>query len=385
MECKYCGKTGFINEKGLATHRRFSKECYEQWKKEQELLDSQKTKVRCEICGECLRNISNTHLKKHGITQKEYKQQFPNSPIFSEGLLETQKEKREASIIERYGEDNSIHAVNENSFIRKYGQEEGIKLWNEHRKRRKNQGSLEFYCKKYGQEEGTKIYNERCNSIKGRYTLQYFCDKFGDEEGQQKYRDFCKTQSECRKIEKYIEKYGLEEGTKIYYEINNKKKISLENFIRKYGEKEGLVRFQNFIDNKKDNYKQSDIALEFFEILSNHFSDRKIYYYNHPQEFGVLIQQDGSYYKLDFYCLDNNKVIEFYGNYWHANPLIYKDNAFIFYPNNKAIIAKDVWEKDEKRIEKIKNQMNCDILIIWEKDFVENRDETIQKAINFLQ
>lgn len=37
--------------------------------------------VKCEICGELLKNISNTHLKKHNITTKQYKKLYPDSPI----------------------------------------------------------------------------------------------------------------------------------------------------------------------------------------------------------------------------------------------------------------------------------------------------------------
>ena len=268
LVCKYCGRTGFFNVKSLSIHRRFSKSCLKAWKKEQEEIDNSKSKVKCAVCGEYLRNISNTHLRKHNMTQQEYKCKFPDAPIFSDGLLDLQKEKREATIVERYGD--------------------------------------------------------------------------------------------------------------------NKKKRTLSNFICQYGEEEGTKRWNKMMD-KRSEYKQSKIAMELFDIIALKVQDKKIYFYDHPKEYGIMIKEDKTYCLLDFYCLDNNKVIEFYGDYWHANPNIYNENDIVFYPKNKNLLAKDIWEKDKSRIEKIQCQMNCQIMIVWESDFVNHKEETIKKVIDFLK
>lgn len=384
LTCKYCGKTGFFNTKGLATHRRFSKPCLEAWKKEQEEIDNSKSKVKCEICGEYLRNISNTHLKKHGMTQQEYKQQFPEAPIFSDGLLDLQKEKREATIFERYGNDTTIYKVTKETFIKNNGEEKGTQMWSEFLEKRKHQSSLEWYCNKYGLEEGKKLYEERCQSRIGIGSLNWYCDKYGEDEGTNKYNKFRQIQSECRRLEKYIDKYGEEEGTRKFNEINNKKKITLSNFIRKYGEEEGTKRWNKMMD-KRTEFKQSKVAMELFDTIAIQVQDKKIYYYNHPKEYGVMIKEDKTYCLLDFYCLDNNKVIEFYGDYWHANPSIYNENEMVLYPNNKSLLAKDIWDKDKSRIEKIRRQMNCEVLIVWQSDFVSHKEETIKKVVDFLK
>lgn len=256
LTCKYCGRTGFFNVRSLSIHRHFSKSCSEAWKREQEEIDNSKSKVKCEVCGEYLRNISNTHLKKHNMTQQEYKCQFPDSPIFSDGLLDLQKEKREATIVERYGNNDKIHVVTKETFIKNNGEEKGIALWNEYLEKRQHQGSLQWYCDKYGIEEGKRLYNEKCNSLVGRYTLAWFCEKYGEQEGLDKYNENKKIQSECRRLEKYIEKYGEEEGTRKFNEINNKKKPTLSNFIRKYGEEEGTKRWNAMIDKKANTSNQ---------------------------------------------------------------------------------------------------------------------------------
>jgi len=40
-------------------------------------------KIECEICGKLYGVISPTHVKKHGLTLKEYKELYPNSSIVS--------------------------------------------------------------------------------------------------------------------------------------------------------------------------------------------------------------------------------------------------------------------------------------------------------------
>ena len=110
-KCPYCGKE-CKDKHGVATHIRTAKDksCYTKWQEDvknaKKEYDKTHTFVKCMICGKKLRNISNTHLKLHGITQQQYKEQFPNAPLFAEGLLEEQRDKREATI--------SIRCVDEN-------------------------------------------------------------------------------------------------------------------------------------------------------------------------------------------------------------------------------------------------------------------------------
>lgn len=53
------------------------------------------SKAKCQICGGEFDFINNTHLKKHGISPKEYSQKFPNVPSISD---EYRKRRSEISI-----------------------------------------------------------------------------------------------------------------------------------------------------------------------------------------------------------------------------------------------------------------------------------------------
>jgi G:T-mismatch repair DNA endonuclease (very short patch repair protein) len=57
------------------------------------------------------------------------------------------------------------------------------------------------------------------------------------------------------------------------------------------------------------------------------------------------------------------KIIEFFGDFWHANPEKYKENDVI---HNK-LRARDIWKKDKNRIEKFDN-LGYKTSIIWENE-----------------
>jgi len=52
---------------------------------------------------------------------------------------------------------------------------------------------------------------------------------------------------------------------------------------------------------------------------------------------------------LDYYDETLNIAVEFYGDFWHANPLIYKENDSIL-----GVSACEIWERDKIRENEIK-------------------------------
>lgn len=82
---------------------------------------------------------------------------------------------------------------------------------------------------------------------------------------------------------------------------------------------------------------------------------------------------------VDFAYRD--KVIEFNGDYWHANPKKYKAD-FIVKISKK--IAKDIWARDEERIKKIIDN-GYKVKIVWENDFRSDRNAMIEECVQWLK
>ena len=86
-------------------------------------------------------------------------------------------------------------------------------------------------------------------------------------------------------------------------------------------------------------------------------------------------------YSVDIFT-QSNKIIEVYGDYWHANPIIFLSETIMNYPDGK-LLAKDKWLKDEKRINYLKNKGN-EILIIWEDEVNNDWNNVQNKVLEFI-
>jgi hypothetical protein len=115
--------------------------------------------------------------------------------------------------------------------------------------------------------------------------------------------------------------------------------------------------FWGIYDKIKDNY--NNIFFATLDPSKNRDDSRK----NH--EF--LVNVGKTHRKLDFYIKDINKCIEFDGTYWHG------------------IKGKGNKSREEEREKQIIKTLNCKILHIKEADFVSNKEEVINRCLDFIE
>jgi len=65
-------------------------------------------------------------------------------------------------------------------------------------------------------------------------------------------------------------------------------------------------------------------------------------------------------------------IIEFYGDFWHANPEIYDADQIIIH----NMTAQQIWDKDEKRVTNLKN-MGYDVIIVWQLDYERKKEQIL--------
>lgn len=82
-------------------------------------------------------------------------------------------------------------------------------------------------------------------------------------------------------------------------------------------------------------------------------------------------------------CVDfcvGQKVIEVFGDYWHANPAVYVAD----YNNaRKKMRAVEIWAADAERIKKIE-EAGYQVKIVWERDYKRNPARVIQECKEWL-
>lgn len=222
--------------------------------------------------------------------------------------------------------------------------------------------NIEFYKRKYPElslEEQENLKQEYIkknnnivkNSIKQTNIEYYLNQGMSQEDAKKALHDRQATFS----LYKCIKKYGEEKGLEIF---NNRQKIWNK-------------KLQNIF--KQGKYVQSPIANKLFSEIEYKLNIKESinekYIFNDELHKGYL---------FDF-CL-NNKLIEFNGDYWHANPNFYGPLSFIKAKNKKA---KDIWEYDKIKIQTAENQ-GYKVLTIWEYDYKNDKEKTLKKCIDFL-
>ncbi len=131
---------------------------------------------------------------------------------------------------------------------------------------------------------------------------------------------------------------------------------------------ETLYRLLNSSRNKNyeiGGYKVNSIEYQIGLILS----ELKL---NWKYEKGFTF--DKKCYLPDFYVDDKKLVIECYGDYWHANPNIFKETDKVYQKRT----SKDIWEYDRIK-QKTFEYNGYKYLYFWETDIIENIDKIKEK------
>lgn len=165
-------------------------------------------------------------------------------------------------------------------------------------------------------------------------------------------------------LEKCIEKHGALIGVSVWQERQNK--------------------WQDNINSKPDEERQrinrlkvgrgaavSKPEKELFAEISKEISGLK-------SQFQIKTSKNTWFmYDIQYGC----NIIEFNGDFWHMNPALYTED---FYNKRIKCTANEIRLKDKEKAQ-CAIDSGYKILVVWEKDYKNNKDETIKKCIEFLK
>lgn len=321
--------------------------------------------------GEPTKSINNKHFKSKypGKTIEDYIREFPNAPLVCE-----KTSNRLSEVMSSYMNRPEIKEKYSNLFKGDKNPNAKCNTTEEYRK------SISPFSKSFKKYEGMsdeekekqiREYLQYDREDRNDNQVKYWIKKgYSEEEAKQKVSERQSTFT----LEKCISKYGEEEGIRRYTERQTKWSAKIEEQYQK-----GLFSKIPHSQNSSIYSKfEKDIVDNIIESLDIDIND--IYCYKTSQ---FRLENTNEYCKNKIFSYDltiGNKIIEFNGDFWHMNPDMY-DSDYVHPYNNLS--AEEKWEIDEIKLN-CAFQNGYDVLTVWESEYNENKEATIQKCIEFL-
>jgi len=289
-----------------------------------------------------------SHLNRtHKISGDDYKSQFGETKL---AIVSDEVRKRLSETSKKWMSDP------ENRLKMSNTQKEGGSIF-----------SVNYWLKRgYSEFEAkrkiSEIQTENANKSAEKYThdrsvwrIEYWVDKYDMTEEEAKIEIY-KLQSEnSSKSSKFKGHIRTEESKR---KISN----SMKKLISQVGAAKWAKHFGKFNGTSK-------LEMEVYSQVKNNVSG--------DAESNIPIGP----YIVDI--ISGNKIIEVNGDFWHANPEMYKADEII----NEHLLpikAKDKWKSDKLRKEYLISK-GYDVIEIWENDWLNNKDEQINRINNFLR
>ena len=193
----------------------------------------------------------------------------------------------------------------------------------------------------------------------------------------------CKTQRTKQKKENTL-------GVKNVSQLDWVKKKKEATFLKNYGVKNisqlpGITdkiqqsRKETLKKLGKKNFRTGVNVSKYERIVASFLNDNQISYIaDKPIE--RYLPNNRKRYRPDL--LVGNKIIEVYGEIYHADPEKYNGEDFLYGIKGKKIKVQDIWDYDKQREEYLK-KCGYSILVLWEKEF--KNEEWKEKVLKYLE
>jgi very-short-patch-repair endonuclease len=87
-------------------------------------------------------------------------------------------------------------------------------------------------------------------------------------------------------------------------------------------------------------------------------------------------------FRPDYVDTTSKKIIEFFGDYFHANPKKYNAGDVIR-QSNPPLTAAHLWENDKQRADGY-TDAGYKVHIVWENDFRKSPQQVLEQCLHFL-
>lgn len=261
------------------------------------------------------------------------------------------------------------------NLISKYGEIEGKNRWDSYRQKQAISNSFEYKQQKYG---WSKDQFDEYNSSRSQ-TLEKMITRYGEINGAIKWEQYCERQAFTNTLQYFIEKYGEHLGSIKYKEVN----LGKSSYVNpKLLAEKMNISVEDAIDVILSRNKCSGstwgslLEKEFTNLLEINLGE-KLEYSTFSKPFGKWAPLLNSYVIFDI--KHKNCVIEFNGDYWHANPNLYKKDAII-----RGRTVHEINERDELKKQTAIN-LGFRYMVVWESEYKQNKQQMINEVIKWMR
>jgi very-short-patch-repair endonuclease len=174
----------------------------------------------------------------------------------------------------------------------------------------------------------------------------------------------------------WIVKKGMseEDAVKKVSEIQSKLSPKSSKFKGKVRTTESKIKISNSMKKKIESVGAGEWASHFGSFNGSSKIERELFDYI-KENINVNVKAN---FPIENYIVDiihDKKIVEFYGDFWHANPRYFKsDDEIKSFSINKT--SEEIWTYDKQRIDFLES-IGYSVLIIWESDWKKNKSECI--------
>jgi G:T-mismatch repair DNA endonuclease (very short patch repair protein) len=168
----------------------------------------------------------------------------------------------------------------------------------------------------------------------------------------------------CERIRQSRKKTG-QGWTPAHCEAHRQKMLGSSNVMR--GTHHTPDTLAKISEIKKRQYREGRVNVRKYKISG---PEKAIAEWLHTQGIGFKTQYhiQGIPFWYDFYLPDRNLLIEFQGDYWHANPRKYPSGTLMKFWHQKPRLVEEIWRLDAEK-QRAADGAGFKISHIWEMDF----------------
>lgn len=311
--------------------------------------------ITCLECGIEVSRLQWTHFKYKCtgkvLDSKQYLEKHPGARLVDEELAKKT-------------------AVTEENLVLKYGKQDGLDRWNSYKEKQSISNSFNYKQKNHG---WTNNEFEEFNKSRAS-TLSNFVKRHGESVGIRKWDEYCERQRYTTSKEYYIEKYGNVDGIKRWREYckDRAKASNIEFIMERYDLTS--TGAESLLSERRSGQYVSNGERVFLEYIHTFLTDIS-YDYNNKQ-YCIWNQHTNSPMFYDATSTKRMKIIEYNGDYWHANPEKYEKD---FVLKQSGASAEEIWERDRLKICSA-NDRGFEVFTVWENEFITN-PETVKEKL----